>query len=34
MGTNNFLVIVEELLILKMEATVLSNPLVPVYQIP
>jgi hypothetical protein len=34
MGTNNFLVIVEELLILKMEATVLSSPLVSVYQIP
>jgi len=34
MGTNNFVVIVEELLILEIETTGLSEPLVPVYQIP
>jgi hypothetical protein len=34
MGTSNFVVIVEELLIPKIEATGLSDPLVPVYQIP
>jgi len=34
MGTNNFFVLVEELLILKIEATGFSDSLVPVYQIP
>jgi len=33
MGINNFFVIVEELLILKIEATGFSDSLVPVYQI-
>jgi len=34
MGANHFVVVVKELLILKIKLTDLSDPLVPVYQIP